>query len=317
MIPASESQVVDKSSETVCAQIGAAIVLYQPDVGLLNRLLRSLEGQVSEVFVVDNTPGSSPAFSSFFTKYPLNIRYIPLGENRGIAEAQNVAIRQSREAGCSHVLLLDQDSALSPGMVAELLRAERELTCRGVRVAAVGPLFIDEKTGEASRAIRHGYLRVRKVRIDRYAVDPMESDYLIASGALIRTCVFDAVGIMRDDLFIDWVDIEWGLRARVREYQSYIVPKAVMAHSIGDRTVRVLGKDINLHSNIRHYYLVRNAAYLLRMRHMGMRWRSVTLLKIPQYVIVYSFYSKKRLKSLRLLFRAVLDGLFGRMGRRS
>ena len=73
---------------------------------------------------------------------------------------------------------------------------------------------------------------------------------------------------MREDLFIDWVDIEWCLRAESQGLESYIVPSAIMMHSIGDDTVRVLGRDINLHSDLRNYYMVRNATYLLRVSTM-------------------------------------------------
>jgi rhamnosyltransferase len=121
--------------------------------------------------------------------------------------------------------------------------------------------------------------------------------------------------MMRDELFIDWVDIEWGLRARALGYKSYIIPSIRMMHSIGDSFVPFLGKNINLHGDIRHYYLVRNATFLLRIRHMGSEWRMVTLLKIPQYVLFYSFYSRNRLKSIRLLLRALRDGVSGKLGR--
>ena len=42
------------------------------------------------------------------------VSYVPLGKNRGIAEAQNIGIDLSIKGEYSHVLLLDQDSALLP-----------------------------------------------------------------------------------------------------------------------------------------------------------------------------------------------------------
>ena len=46
-------------------------------------------------------------------------------------------------------------------------------------------------------------------------------DYLIPSGCLIPMSVLDKMGGMRDDLFIDYVDIEWGLLASHHGFQSY------------------------------------------------------------------------------------------------
>jgi rhamnosyltransferase len=295
--------------------VAAVVVLYKPDMLLLDRLLRSVVGQVEKSFVIDNTPGSTADFSSFFDQYQGSISYIPLGENKGIATAQNIGIRQGMDTGCSHVLLLDQDSALPADMVRELLHAENQLVGAGEKVAAVGPLFVDEKTGGFSRAIRHSYLRVHKIVVDQTSERPVETDYVIASGSLIRCVVLNDIGMMRDELFIDWVDIEWGLRAKNLGYKSYIIPNIRMIHSIGDSFVQFMGREINLHGDTRHYYLVRNATFLIRIRHMGSKWRVVTLMKIPQYVVFYSFYSKNRIKSTRLLLRAVLDGASHKLGR--
>ncbi len=295
--------------------VAAIVVLYHPDPLLLDRLLRSVMGQVEKIFVIDNTPGSTADRSSFFDQYQGNISYLALGENKGIATAQNVGIRKGTDAGYSHVLLLDQDSALPPGMVKKLLDAESKLILAGENIAAVGPLFVDEKTGNFSRAIRYSYLRIHKIAVDQSSWRPVETDYLIASGSLIRSVAFFDIGVMLEELFIDSVDIEWGLRAKNLGYKSYIIPSIRMMHSIGDGFVQFLGRKINLHGDIRHYYLVRNAAYLLRIRHMGIEWRLVTLLKIPQYVLFYSFYSKNRLKSIKLLLAAILDGMYGKLGR--
>lgn len=294
--------------------VAAVIVLYNPDFPLLDRLLRSITGQVDKVFVIDNTPGSCATFGSRLNEYQSNISYIPLGDNKGIAAAQNIGIRASLSEGYSHVLLLDQDSSPPLDMVNELLAGERTLLESGKKVAAVGPIFIDEKNGETSRAIRHGWFHVNKIQIDLDTAIPVEADYLISSGSLIRTSVLLELGTMLEELFIDWVDIEWGLRARHAGSKSYIIPSAVMRHSIGDTCVHVIGKNINLHNDIRNYYIVRNSTYLLRVKSMGWKWRSITILKLPQYVCFYSWHSRTRWDSFCLLCRALSDGIRGNVG---
>ncbi len=297
--------------------IAAVAVLYKPDMALLDRLVRSVMPQVDKMFVVDNTPGSSASDGDFFQPYhPFCISYQALGDNLGIATAQNVGIEAAlSDGGFSHVLLVDQDSALPPDMVKKLLAAEEELLRSGEKVAAMGPAFVDEKTGFLAKAIRHRLFFVKKIDVDSSSECPVEADYVISSGSLIRISVLREVGLMVDELFIDWVDIEWGLRARGRGYKCYIVPNAVMQHSIGDRSVNVMGRQINLHNQLRDYYIVRNATYLLRVKHMGWRWRTVTAVKIPQYVLFYSWHSPERVKSLKLLVEAVGNGLHGKLGR--
>ena len=294
--------------------IAAVVVLYNPDMLLLDRLLRSVTGQVAKTYVIDNTPGSSEEFASHFDQYQGCISYIPLGDNQGIATAQNVGIRKSMEARCTHVLLLDQDSALPPDMVKQLLDAEQELLREGKKVAAVGPMFIDEKTGRFPRAIQH-IMRAQEIAGEQNSGKPVATGWIMASGSLIRSSVFSEVGVMLDELFIDIVDTEWGLRAKNRNFSCYVIPDVLLRHSTGDSVICVLGREIFLHNNARNFYIVRNSTFLLRRRYMGWRWRATAISRIPCYVLVYSWYSDNRFRSFAMLVRAVLNGARGKLGR--
>lgn len=293
----------------------AIIILYHPQTEALRRLVASLHGQVGQVFAVDNTPGCCSEQSPFADSAERWLTYIPLGDNYGIAAAQNIGIAQA--AHFSHVLLLDQDSALSFGMVEKLLAAERALLLSGSQVGAVGPLFTEASSGRTSRAIQYRRLRVKRRQVDPLSAMAVESDYVIASGSLIRTSVLAEIGTMQADLFIDWVDVEWGLRARKLGYKSYIVPQAVMSHCLGDSTARAMRKYVPLHSDVRNYYIVRNATYLLRTNVMNVSWRLITAAKVPFFIAFYSWHSRAPGKSLALLTRALSHGLRGRLGRMS
>jgi rhamnosyltransferase len=295
------------------SSVAAVMILFHPDPHLLFRLVHSVVPQVDKLFVVDNTPGYGHTIPAVFNNCGRPVTYQANGLNKGVATAQNIGIHLAMLEHFTHVLLLDQDSALPPGAVESLLAAEQSLLRAGKHVAAVGPLFIDEKSGHPSCGVRHSWFRVQRIPIDRSANESVETDYLISSGSLMRSSVLNQVGLMRDELFIDWVDAEWGFRARSCGYQTYIVPSVVMLHSIGDATVRFFGCQINLHSAARDYYIVRNAAYLLRERRMGWNWRLVTIINIPKHIIVHAWFSRRRWVSLRQMLHAIWQGLFGKM----
>lgn len=248
--------------------IAAIIVLYYPGREALNRLLLSVIDQVDIAFIVDNTPAPSEEVIMLVARFAPRAHYIPLMENIGIAAAQNVGIEKGIAAGCSHVLLLDQDSALPGGMVEGLLAAEAALLRDGKEVAAVAPQFIDEKSRKPSAAIRHRYFSIQKLQLDPSSADPVEADHVIASGSMIRISVFQSIGRMREDLFIDWVDIEWCMRARSQGFICYYAPNVAMKHSVGDSIATVLGRDVHLHTDLRNYYMLRNAIYLLSLIHI-------------------------------------------------
>jgi len=294
--------------------IAAVVVLYHPDLMLLERLLTSLKGQVDRVVAVDNTPGSSVTLAPFLEGFPCPISYLPLGDNKGIAEAQNIGIREGIRGGCSHVLLLDQDSAVSAGMVTNLLFGEKQLLEKEHVVAAVCPQIVDEKTGKRPGAVHYRWFRVRRIDVSTDSDEPIETDNLIASGSLIRAVVLESLGMMRSDLFIEYVDTEWVFRANTAGYKSYCVPTAVLAHNFGDASAKFFGHPIYLYSGIRYYYKLRNAVYLARVKSMGWQWRAYIISRIPYHCFLYSWFSANRLCTARLMLRALGDGLLGRLG---
>ncbi len=295
--------------------IAAVVVLYHPQLEALERLLRSVVDQVDMVFLADNTPEPPFSTAAFAAAFSPRVFYIPLMNNTGVWAAQNVGIERSIAASCTHVLLLDDDSVLPQNMVKLLLDGEAALLREGKRVAGVGPQLVEEKTGRRSPALLHRYVGIRKIILDPNSATPVETDHLIASGAVIRTTVLQHVGLMREDMFMDWGDIEWHLRARSMGYKSYYVPCAVMNHSVGDSVVRILGRDVHLHSDVRNYYMLRNAMYLFRLKSVGLKWKINFAPKIPCYLLLYPIFSKHRLQNLRLILMAFRDGLLGRLGK--
>ncbi len=293
------------------------IVLFNPEKELLKRLLISLKDQVNDICIVDNSPISvKNEIDDILNTIPNKIKYYELNENKGIATAQNIGIQYAQDNNYSHVLLLDQDSSLPNNMVKGLLTAENELLKKNIKVATVGPTFIDEKTNESVNAIRAKLFHVKRIPVDINSIEPVGSDYIIASGSLIRISVLEEIGCMNDDLFIDWVDIEWGERANhLYGYKSFIIPTVIMRHSIGDETSKALGRNINLHSDFRNYFIVRNAVYLMRSKSMSFNSKLLYLIKVPQYIVYYSLMSKRKIYSLGLLTKAVYDGIISNMGK--
>jgi rhamnosyltransferase len=199
-------------------------------------------------------------------------------------------------------------------MVSKLLFAEEKLLSKGESVAALAPHITDDRSGVRPCAYHYRWYGVQKVFRDVNATEPVQTDNLIASGSLIRTSRLQILGAMRSDLFIDHVDTEWALRARFAGYNSYIVPNAVLMHRLGDAVTNILGKDIHLHSDIRHYYQLRNEVYLAHLKTMGWRWRAYTLTRIPYHFLLYFAFSENRLRASSFLLKAILDGILGKLG---
>ena len=286
----------------------AVVVTYQPELHQLKCQLSALLAQVHAVVVVDNASRSDLLVwmeRDALTGYAL----IRLDRNYGIARAQNIGINWARNNGATHVLLMDQDSMPAPDMVAELLSA-----VQGRRnLAAVGPRYLDARQENPPP-----FIRIRGLRLERMACEPgrpvVAVDYLISSGCLIPMSALDRVGLMREELYIDYVDIEWGLRARSHGLQSYGVCTATMAHSLGETPRRFMGRSIPVHTPLRHYYHVRNAILLYRESWVPLNWKLVDGWRMVLKFGFYSMMTPPRLQHLRMMVLGCWHGLCGRNG---
>ncbi|MDE2623327.1 MAG: hypothetical protein KGM83_09060, partial [Betaproteobacteria bacterium] len=138
-----------------------------------------------------------------------------------------------------------------------------------------------------------------------------------SSGCLISLEALQVVGPMQEALFIDYVDIEWGLRANGLGWHLYGAFPARMTHALGPRVMRLLWRRFPLHSPQRHYFVVRNALWLYRQRHLPWRWRLPHALRLGVRLTFYLLLGEKRRERLGYVLRGLRDGLAGRMGKPS
>jgi rhamnosyltransferase len=281
---------------------------------MLHELVKVLLPQVVDVVIVDN--GSNPEvitiIQELVDQYSLDL--LSMGENIGIAAAQNMGIAHARELGSKYVILFDHDSMPSDNMVFKLLTALQEKESLGVQVAAVGPNFNAKhipnfkpfRVARGFRVERHGCTKSSSV---------IQVSYLIASGSLMPISTLNTIGGMREDLFIDYVDIEWGFRASQKGFLSFGVCGAHMEHDLGDLPLYFFGMSIPHHSPLRHYYLFRNAVWLYRQEYLPLQWRIGDALRLLLKYGFYSLYGKPQFAHVKMMIKGIWHGLIGKLGR--
>lgn len=298
----------------------AVIVSYYPDAQLLRALLKALTPQVADVVIVDNTPDTDTAAQQVARDIQLSTDAFLLqpGSNLGIAKALNLGISQAKIRGATFVLLSDQDSLPEPDMVRVLLEVFAERIDDGMRVGCVSPMYCDQNTRTAFpfQVLVPGRRFYRSVSAES-AGRWVEVLSCITSGSLISLDVLDNVGGMRDDLFIDYVDTEWCLRARHLGYRVFGTAATRLNHRLGDGSFRIWAGCWRLYSDyspLRLYYRFRNFVLLLRAPYIERSWK----LRASWYwlgnLYAYGCWAPKRLKNLPMIVKGVLHGISGRSG---
>lgn len=297
-------------------RVTAVVVTYQPDVAALRELLDAVAPQVGSIVVVDNGSADATLADLSAAVHAVGGSVVPLGANFGIATAQNRGVDRAREAGATAVLLLDQDSVPAPDMVTVLERALAAPAPDGRPVGAVGAVARDDRDGEPPFVYAAQRFGPRRVDLPAEPGTRVEVAFLIASGCLVDVRALDAVGPMREDFFIDHVDLEWGVRARRAGWVLYAVVGADLRHELGDDPRPVPGRDRTVHvqSVGRNYFMTRNTLLLVRSPLLPTAWRWGYLWWITKYTAYYVVAVAPRRRRVPLLVRGLWDGALGRSG---
>lgn len=286
---------------------GVVVVFYRPDAECVRRA--NGFARFARCVVVDNTERARTADALGLDDA---VVYLPNGANLGIATAINQGVEWLLAAGFGHALVFDQDSEPSEQLVDALPRLLQQALDDGGRIAVMGPAYEDERLGGVAPFVRFGCLRL--LRVPPVGTEPLEVDFLISSGSCINLAAWRDIGPMDDALFIDFVDLEWCVRARSKGYSVMGAPNLRLVHALGGEPIKVLGRRYPNHSPLRHYYLFRNAVALFRRSYVPWRWKSSELVKFPFRLAIYGLFLPPRLQHLRMALAGIRDGLSGRLG---
>lgn len=292
-------------------KIAGIIVTYNPDIEVLISALQASSHQLGLIYLVDNYSSNIEVIQNILNDFK-NIEIIKLDSNVGLAAAQNIALEKALiNSYIEHVILFDQDSTIEEGFIDALLTDENILINKGIKVGAIGPSFYDSTNNQLYPATVY-----RGPFIERQEIgsEPVEATYIIASGCLIKLETLKAVGLMMDELFIDYIDVEWSLRAKKFGYKIFISPNARMAHTIGDERRTILGRTVSVHSPLRRYYLVRNSFFMLRKSYIPMGYKCRELAFNLLRVMIAIWFSKDKSAIFKSFYYGCYDGIKGRFG---
>jgi GT2 family glycosyltransferase/glycosyltransferase involved in cell wall biosynthesis len=231
------------------SRLAAVVLNYRtPDDTLLtvSSLLAS-DRPIDDLIVVDNGDGRD--LGEALGELGRRVHCEPTGANRGFSAGMNAGIRIALDRGADRVLLVNSDVIVPPDCVAQLERALDEAPRAGI----VGPVVASRGRPDliASRGIAYDSTTGRMRLLDAgRSVDAVPSNSLTAVDALagcvmlVKKEVFDAAGLLHEDFFFGFEDVDLCLRARAAGFTSVVAGGALVFHeggrSIGSQSARRL-----------------------------------------------------------------------------
>lgn len=189
--------------------------------------LKKQKYRAFEVLIVDNA--STDGSVEWIKEHYPNVKLMVMKENLGFAGGVNAGIRA---AETPYVLLLNNDTEVTPGFVGALLKAI-ESSSKVFSVSSKMIQFDDRKKLDDAGDLYSvaGWAFQRGVGHSSREYNRCRKVFSACAGAAIyRKSVFEKIGYFDEIHFAYLEDIDIGYRARLAGYENLYCPKAVVYH---------------------------------------------------------------------------------------
>lgn len=267
--------------------------------------------------VVDNgsTNGAVEEIRNKFS----SLEIIELRENLGYAAGNNVGIQYAINKGADYILVLNNDTLVEPSMIGKLV----DFAESNPRAGMIGPRmycanpedtifaegsFIDWANG---KTYNRGMFQKASIEVEPAA--PERVDFITGCGVLVSRKFLEVAGGFDPIYFLNYEDVDWGVRARRLGFEIWFIPDAVMWHKVSG----TLGQS----SPTNTYYMTRNGL-LFFWRNSPLHLRLVVvgriILRTLRSIGAWTFKSEYKTEDYRKLrsanLNALRDFMFGNFG---
>ncbi|MBQ8891804.1 MAG: glycosyltransferase family 2 protein [Bacilli bacterium] len=275
-------------------KLACVVVFYNPtSEDILN--IDNYQNSVDVIYVVDNSDDKVIRIND-----SNKIKYIKLNENLGIAKALNIGAENAIKDGYEWLLTLDQDSKINSEIISEMKNFI--IKNKYLNIGLVSP-----------------YHNINSGDDDRSNNTFDEKLEVMTSGNIINLNVYQKIGGFKDWLFIDCVDMEYGMNLNKHGYKVVRLNNVIMEHNLGNVKIhKLFGKEYPCynHSPVRRYYMVRNTMYIKEMYYDLYKEYCDHLINVQKGQIKRILaFEKNKFCKLKMMYRGYRDYKKGLKGK--
>jgi GT2 family glycosyltransferase len=293
--------------EPASPRVAAVVVTYNrpTELTLVVDALLSQSYPLDVIIVFDN--GGPVAAAEILKNCSEAVKVIRSVQNLGGAGGFAGGLHHALKMQVDWIWLMDDDAVPAPDALSALLVALKEMP---------------ERTGALCSAVReYGVLALRhrrcfnrwigierSVSLGSYNALNVEIDTGSFVGFLVLAQAVRDVGLPNADFFLGYDDTDYSLRLQDAGWRLWLVPGSVIDH-LRNKGARLSTSDFG----VKHYFNIRNK--IVVKQHYA-KLSSIAALGGIAYACVLWFLARglKRPESVRVLVRAVIDGISCRLG---
>jgi GT2 family glycosyltransferase len=223
---------------------------WRDTIGCL-RSLEALDYPNCRVVVIDNG-STDESVARIRDAFP-DISLIETGKNLGFAGGNNVGIRYALERGAEYVWLLNTDTAVDPHALSAMVEAGET----DPKIGAVGSVLYHMDEPDQVQAWGGGRVRLWW-GVPRLITEPVSGGsvpFIIGASLLIKSEAMREVGLLDEDFFMYWEDIEFSFRLRKVGWKTTVATNSRIRHKeSGSLSKKSLLKDVYFNASAVRFF---------------------------------------------------------------
>ncbi len=263
--------------------------------------LRKITYNRYRIVVVDND--SRDGSYEYLKEHETDCCIIQSGENRGYAAGNNVGIHYALEQGAEYVCILNNDVEVEPDFLTKLVQYMESEPDVGMTGPVVYEYNQREKIQSAGFSICVRTGRTQPLWQGKHKKE-LSGKHIIVSDGLSGTCllikrdVLETTGLIPENYFLFFEEMEWCLNIRKNGYKLATVLAAAVYHK-GSATLKKTG-------TLSRYYMARNQALFVRRNGTTLDLCTFLLTEGLGYAFRCIFSSRRELRKME--FAAFREG---------
>jgi hypothetical protein len=261
------------------------------------------------------------------------VHLICSNEIRGFAANNNIAIKFGSTLGDADLFwLLNNDTIISPDSLKELVSAIEA----NEKIGVTGSKLIFHDNPEKVQSLGNdniswkgiGYGSYDGISVNKPLPVTIEMRAIVGASLLIKKSVIDIAGLMDENYYMIHEESDWCIRISRAGFILLSCSRSEVFHKEGKSTERKRKEKrflgiVSSRTTIQDfvmwgYYSIRNEIYFVRKNYKSRYLLYLFASLIKKYLIkifsIFLFNDDYKFHRLYLINRAVVDGIFSRMG---
>ena len=256
-----------------------------------------------EIVLVDNESNTEKLKN--LLKNFKKIKVFQNDENLGFGAANNIAINYAIQNNFEYLMLLNNDTEVDENFILPLLN----IINNDNLIGAVQPLIMNYNNKNSIWSAG-GYVNkfFGYTSTNKNSNGNLKLDWITGCCMLLKTDLIKKVGLIDENFFAYYEDVDWSLRIKDLGYSLKLVNTSLVYH-YGSKSSENSSSEGSLSPKV-HYLNFKNHLYLLRKHNKKFNLLGLILYQFIKLFFYSTYFILRfRFNKLKIIYKGIIDGL--------